>query len=146
MRLRHVVLVLGDQLSLESVAFEGFDAARDRVLMVEAREESEYVPSAKMRSVLFLSAMRHFAHGLREDGIPLVYRELSTAGEATTLASELSATLASRRVQRVVLTEPGDWRVLQALRTAVGDVSASRERISSWSDLRTSSRATAHFS
>ena len=119
---RNLVVVLGDQLSRSASAWDGFDPAADLVWMAEVSEESTHVRSSKQRTALFLSAMRHFAHGLREDGIPLVYRELPLTGEATTLAGELIATLASRRVQRVVLTEPGDWRVLEALRDAVGDV------------------------
>ena len=71
MTLRHLVLVLGDQLSLQSAAFERFDAARDRVLMIEAPAESTHVPSTKMRSALFLSAMRHFAEDLRARAWPL---------------------------------------------------------------------------
>ncbi len=119
---RNLVVVLGDQLSRSASAWDGFDADADLVWMAEVSEESTHVWSSKQRTALFLSAMRHFAHGLREDEIPLVYRELTPTGEATTLADELIATLASRRVQRVVLTEPGDWRVLGSLRAAVGDV------------------------
>ena len=65
---RHLVLVLGDQLDLDSAAFEGFDPARDRVLMIEAEGESTAVWSHRARSVLFLSAMRHFAEALRQRG------------------------------------------------------------------------------
>ena len=37
--MRHLVLVLGDQLDGNSSAFDGFDPAQDRILMVEARGE-----------------------------------------------------------------------------------------------------------
>jgi hypothetical protein len=43
--MRNLVVVLGDQLSLTSVAFEGFDAAQDRVWMAEVREESSTCPA-----------------------------------------------------------------------------------------------------
>lgn len=114
--IRHLVLVLGDQLDRGSSAFDGFDPARDRVWMCEASEESTHVWSSKQRIVMFLAAMRHFAHALRQEGVPLIYRELAEGS----LAQALGETLASHRVQRVVLAEPGDWRVLQALRGAVG--------------------------
>ena len=55
---RHLILILGDQLDESSAAFDGFDAAVDVVLMVEAVEESTHVWSHKARTVLFLSAMR----------------------------------------------------------------------------------------
>ncbi|HRE13960.1 MAG TPA: cryptochrome/photolyase family protein, partial [Usitatibacteraceae bacterium] len=76
--LRHLVLVLGDQLDARSSALEGFDPARDRVLMVEAPGESALVWSAKPRIAVFLAAMRHFAKELGERGIPVDYLALGT--------------------------------------------------------------------
>ena len=58
---RHLVLILGDQLDEESSAFDGFDPLRDVVVMVEAAEEFTHVWSHKIRTTVFLSAMRHFA-------------------------------------------------------------------------------------
>lgn len=61
MGVRNLILVLGDQLDATSAAFDGFDPQRDCVWMAEVDEESRHVPSHKARTVLFLSAMRHFA-------------------------------------------------------------------------------------
>jgi deoxyribodipyrimidine photolyase-related protein len=36
-------LVLGDQLDLESAAFDGFDTKRDMICTAEVAEESEHV-------------------------------------------------------------------------------------------------------
>jgi deoxyribodipyrimidine photolyase-related protein len=58
---RHLILVLGDQLDLEAAAFDGFDVKQDAVWMAEAYEETTHVWSSKQRITLFLSAMRHFA-------------------------------------------------------------------------------------
>ena len=109
-RVRRLVLVLGDQLSLQNVAFEGFDAAHDRVLMVEAKEESEHVPSTKMRTALFLSAMRHFAELLRERRWPLQYLRIGTHRFAG-IADALADALAQHRPDVVVMTEAGEWRL-----------------------------------
>ncbi len=57
---RNLILILGDQLNLDNPALEGFDAAQDAILMVEASHETTQVWSHKARIVLFLSAMRHF--------------------------------------------------------------------------------------
>ncbi|MBP8225780.1 MAG: cryptochrome/photolyase family protein [Acidovorax sp.] len=46
--LRRVVLVLGDQLWLGNPALQGFDALRDRVLMIEAPGEGTQVWSHKV--------------------------------------------------------------------------------------------------
>ena len=114
--LRHLVLVLGDQLDRDASAFDGFDPAQDAVWMAEVDGESTHVPSSKQRTVLFLAAMRHFADGLRADGLPLQYRQLDDPANQHSLAAELDAAIAALQPAALVLTAPGDWRVLQALR------------------------------
>ncbi len=113
---RHLVVVLGDQLDRDAAAFDGFDPAQDLVWMCEAVEESTHVWSSQQRIVMFLSAMRHFAAALRADGVPLHYESLREGS----LADALREAIAQARPQRVRLTQPGDWRVLQALRQAAG--------------------------
>ncbi|WP_348755948.1 cryptochrome/photolyase family protein [uncultured Aquincola sp.] len=116
---RHLVLVLGDQLDLQAAAFDGFDNAQDAVWMAEVAEESTHVWSAQQRIALFLAAMRHFADALREAGRPLHYRRLDEPGNRGQLAEELRATLAALKPQRVLMTAPGDWRVWQSLKAVV---------------------------
>ncbi len=113
-RLRHLVLVLGDQLSLDSAAFEGFDPLCDRVLMVEARDESEHVPSTKMRTAVFLSAMRHFAEAVTARAWPLDYLRLGTH-RFDTVADALADALARHRPDALVMAEAGEWRLEQAI-------------------------------
>lgn len=113
-KLRHLVLVLGDQLSLKSVAFGGFDAACDRILMVEAPEESVHVPSTKMRTALFLSAMRHFAEELAARAWPLDYLRLG-AHRFASIAGALDDALARYRPDALVMVEAGEWRLEQAI-------------------------------
>ena len=114
--IRHLVIVLGDQLDHDSTAFDGFDPARDRVWMAEVAQESTHVWSAKPRIAIFLSAMRHFAAELRERGLPLRYTQLQDADNTGTLAGELQRAITDLQPQALILTAPGDWRVLQALR------------------------------
>ena len=116
---RHLVLVLGDQLDLQAAAFDGFDNAQDAVWMAEVAEESTHVWSAQQRIALFLAAMRHFADALREAGRPLHYRRLDEPDNRGQLAEELQATLAALKPQRVLMTAPGDWRVWQSLKAVV---------------------------
>jgi len=116
--LRHLVLVLGDQLDLDAAAFDGFDAARDAVWMAEVADEATHVWSAKARTVMFLAAMRHFALALRAVQRPLHYTALDADGNRGNLAAQLSHDLPRLRPSRLVMTAPGDWRVLQALQAA----------------------------
>ena len=56
--IRHLVIVLGDQLNQDASAFTDFDPQLDAVWMAEVDEESTHVVSAKQRTTVFLSAMR----------------------------------------------------------------------------------------
>jgi deoxyribodipyrimidine photolyase-related protein len=115
-KVRNLVIVLGDQLDDHSSALAGFDLAQDLVWMAEVAEESTHVWSAKQRITVFLSAMRHFAQQLRAQGLPVLYTPLDDANNGGTLALQLEQAIAQRHPTGLVLTAPGDWRVLQSLR------------------------------
>jgi deoxyribodipyrimidine photolyase-related protein len=116
MTLRHLVLVLGDQLDLDAVAFDGYDDAHDAVWMAEVAEESTHVWSSKPRTVMFLAAMRHFAQALRAAGRQVHYTRLDDLANLGSLQAQLHADIERLRPARLVMTAPGDWRVLQAIR------------------------------
>ncbi|EGJ09427.1 cryptochrome/photolyase family protein [Rubrivivax benzoatilyticus] len=113
--MRHLVLVLGDQLDAEAAAFDGFDTEHDAVWMAEVDEESTHVPSSQPRTALFLAAMRHFAAALQAAGRRVHYTRLDDAGNRGRLADELDATIERLQPQALVMTAPGDHRVLRAL-------------------------------
>lgn len=115
-RIRHLVIVLGDQLDAQSSALQDIDPTQDVVWMAEVAEESTHVWSSKQRIAVFLSAMRHFANDLRAQGQPLIYTPLDDARNLGTLGLELDAAITQLRPTGLVLTAPGDWRVLQSLR------------------------------
>ena len=114
-RVRHLVVVLGDQLNRDASAWDGFEVGRDRAWMAEVAEESEHVWASQPRIVMFLAAMRHFAAALRAEGVGLDYMELEAAGNAGTLGGELARAITRWRPERVIVTQPGDYRVLAAL-------------------------------
>ncbi|HEY8876438.1 MAG TPA: cryptochrome/photolyase family protein [Roseateles sp.] len=107
--------MLGDQLDLDASAFDGFDATQDAAWMAEVAEESTHVWSSQPRIALFLAGMRHFAKALRQAGRPLHYRRLDDPATRDSLAAQLTEDLRTLQPRRLVLTRPGDWRVLQAL-------------------------------
>ena len=122
--MRSLVLVLGDQLDLDASAFDGFDPAIDAVWMAEVAEESTHVWSSTTRTVMFLAAMRHFAQALHAAGRPLHYRPLDADGPVDaddSLAAQLKADIRRLSPSRLVMTAPGDWRVLRALRQVAHD-------------------------
>ena len=119
--LRDLIVVLGDQLDLDAAAFDGFEAGLDAVWMAEAADESTHVWSSKPRMVMFLAAMRHFALDLQTAGRPLHYTRLDAPDRGTSLGARLHTDIARLRPARLVMTTPGDWRVLQSIK-AVAEV------------------------
>jgi deoxyribodipyrimidine photolyase-related protein len=112
--LRHLVVVLGDQLDPESAALDGFDPRQDRVWMAEVRAEATHVWSHKARIGLFLAAMRHFRDGIAARGWPIAYRALGTHAEDS-LGGALAEDLRRLRPRSVVMVEPGEWRVREEI-------------------------------
>ncbi|MEY4488443.1 MAG: hypothetical protein RIQ79_951 [Verrucomicrobiota bacterium] len=119
--LRHLVLVLGDQLNADASAFDGFDCAQDAVWMAEVAEESEHVWSSKPRIAVFLAAMRHFRDARRAEGMTVHYTALDDPANSGNLAGELARVVKKLKPKRLVLTEPGEWRVWRALEAAAGE-------------------------
>lgn len=114
-RMRQLILVLGDQLTLNHPAFADLDPQQDLIVMAEVVEESTHVWSHPQRITLFLSAMRHFAQSLTQAGFRLRYLALDSHAYAS-LSEAWQAVIDEDRPQSITVCEPGDWRVLQAIR------------------------------
>ena len=114
--MRNLVLILGDQLNEDASALTGFDPTQDAIWMAEVDEESTHVISSKQRTTLFLSAMRHFAQELTKKGWAVHYSDIDNADNTGTLVGELEKTIKRTQAKKLVLTAPGDWRVLQKIR------------------------------
>ena len=108
---RTIVLILGDQLSHDISSLQGFDPLEDVVLMVEVADEATYVPHHKQKIAFILSAMRHFADELRERGFRVDYVRLDDKANSNSFTGELIRAVACHKPDRVVVTEPGEWRV-----------------------------------
>jgi deoxyribodipyrimidine photolyase-related protein len=113
--MRNLAVILGDQLNADAVVFDGFDPKQDAVWMAEVSNESEHVWSHKARIAVFLAAMRHFRDDLRERGITVHYTEQRDGS----LGEMLRTSVNKLKPQRVVMVEPGDWRVREELKKAV---------------------------
>ena len=113
--LRHLIVVLGDQLDVKSSALDGLDVRHDAVWMAEVAAESTHVWSHKARIALFLSAMRHYRDATRKRGVPVLYRQLDDPENLGNLARELEATIRRFEPQRLVVVDPGEWRVKESI-------------------------------
>ncbi|MEO0998406.1 MAG: cryptochrome/photolyase family protein, partial [Pseudomonadota bacterium] len=115
----HLVLVLGDQLDRDNAALAAADPDSTRVLMVETAAEATHVPSHPQRIACFLAAMRHFAAELRERGWHVDYRTLDDGCDS--IGAALADVLAGGGIRAVALTLPGEWRLLEDIRSACDD-------------------------
>ena len=125
--MRHLILVLGDQLNLDASAFEGFDPQADVVFMAEVEEESTHVWSSKPRIALFISAMRHFRRALEGCGIRVRYHALDDRPGFKDLSGALIKTIEEDRPLRCIVTAPGDYRVLESLKATLQRLSIPLE-------------------
>ncbi|UWQ49237.1 cryptochrome/photolyase family protein [Leisingera caerulea] len=112
---RSLILILGDQLSRNIAALKGADPDRDVVLMAEVAEEAGYVQHHKKKIAFLFSAMRHFAKELKEDGWQVHYVRLDDPDNSGSLTGEIDRLRAAHPVARVVVTEPGEYRLKSAL-------------------------------
>ena len=108
--------VLGDQLTRAVAALNDI-AAGDVVLMVEVAEETTYVKHHKQKIAFILSAMRHFAEELRAEGLTVDYVKLDDADNTGSFGGELRRAVARHAASCVIVTAPGEWRVLADMRT-----------------------------
>ncbi|MCR9255184.1 MAG: cryptochrome/photolyase family protein [Alphaproteobacteria bacterium] len=114
--IRTLRLVLGDQLSPSVSSLDGIDPERDVVLFLEVAEEGTYVPHHKKKIALILSAMRHFAADLESDGYRVDYVKLDDPDNRGSFTEEVARAVERHKPARVAVTEPGEYRVLQAMR------------------------------
>jgi len=118
-----LVPVLGDQLSLSLSALADADQASTIVLMMEVAEETIYVRHHRRKLAYILSAMRHHAEALRAAGWRVDYVQLDDPDSSGSFNGELARAIARHGVDRIVVTEAGEWRVqamLEAWQTLFG--------------------------
>ncbi len=109
--MRTLRLVLGDQLSDGLSSLRDLDPARDVVLMAEVMGEATYVRHHKQKLVMVFAAMRAFAERLRRNGVEVRYVRLDDPSSTQALDSEALRALEGGAFDRLVLTEPGEWRL-----------------------------------
>lgn len=113
--MKKIILILGDQLSLDISALDKLDRNNDLILFIEAREEFCYVRHHKQKIVLLISAMRHFADMMRQRGFNVEYIYLDDHENSGSFSKELSRVVKRHEAEQVVVTEPGEFRMWEAI-------------------------------
>ncbi|MET0314195.1 MAG: cryptochrome/photolyase family protein [Hansschlegelia sp.] len=112
---RALRLILADQLTRGIASLKDLDPAHDIVLMAEVMDEATYVRHHKQKLVFLFTAMRRFAERLREEGVTVDYVQLDEPGNTGSLGGEVERAVDRHMPDRLVLTEPGEWRVLEMM-------------------------------
>jgi deoxyribodipyrimidine photolyase-related protein len=110
-------LVLGDQLNSTISSLSDADQSLDVIMMCEVLEEATYVKHHKKKLVYIFSAMRHFAHELRDAGFNVYYVKLDDAENTGSFTNELVRAVKRFNPQKIIVTEPSEYRVLQAMKS-----------------------------
>lgn len=110
-------LVLGDQLSLSISSLSDCNQKTDVILLCEVRAETSYVKHHKKKIVFLFSAMRHFAAQLRKLKYRVEYIKLDDPENSGSFRGEIKKALNKYKLDSVVITHPGEYRVLQELKS-----------------------------
>lgn len=109
-------LILADQLSESLASLQGIDKACDVVMLCEVMEEAGYVPHHPKKISFLFSAMRHFAAELEDQGVHVRYVKLDGAKNTGSFTGEVQRAIHELKSSTVVVTEPGEYRVLQMMK------------------------------
>ena len=112
---RRLVLVLGDQLSMGLAGLRQADRDSDIIVMAEVMEEASYVKHHPKKIAFIFAAMRKFAAELEQSGWQISYTRLDSQDNSGGIDSELLRCAAEYGVSDVLVTAPGEWRLLQLL-------------------------------
>lgn len=110
-----LILILGDQLTPSIAALSQADKEADTVVMAEVADEASYVPHHPKKIAFLFAAMRHFASALIEHGWRVAYTRLDDEENTGSITGELIRRADAFGATSVLATEPGEWRLIEAL-------------------------------
>ena len=110
-------VILGDQLSCSLSSLEHCDKNADLIMMSEVIDEATYVKHHQKKLVYVFSAMRHFAQDLIQKDYNVSYTKLEAINNSGSLTSEVERAIRNNNINKIIITEPGEYRVLQYIRS-----------------------------
>lgn len=109
-------LILWDQLSEFISSLKGYDSKKDIIFMCEVWSEATYVKHHKKKTAFLFSAMRHFAELLKHKGYRVEYTKLDNPNNTGSLKGEVRRLLQKNDFNHVIVTYPGEYRVLEDIK------------------------------
>jgi deoxyribodipyrimidine photolyase-related protein len=113
---KKLILILGDQLSINIAALSQGDKEHDTIFMCEVMAEATYVKHHKKKIALIFAAMRAFASELHLQGWRVDYIALDHPENTGSFDSELLRAIERWRPERLIMTKASEYRVLEMQR------------------------------
>jgi deoxyribodipyrimidine photolyase-related protein len=110
-------LILADQLSPTVSSLQGLDKSRDIVMLCEVADEARYVKHHQKKIAFLFSAMRHFAQELQAEGVDVFYVPFDSKKNSGSFTGEIKNAVKKFKPSRVIVTEPGEYRVLDMMKS-----------------------------
>ena len=111
-----LILILGDQLSLNQPALKQSEPGRDIIVLAEVAEEATYVRHNRHKIALLFAAMRHFRLELETLGYDVHYTAIDQG--VANLKEAVHNVLVQTAAKEVVVCEPGEYRLVHQMRNA----------------------------
>lgn len=108
-------LILADQLSESIASLKGANKQADIILLCEVMAEATYVAHHPKKIAFLFTALRHFAETLQEQGFNVRYVKLDDPANTGSFTGEITRAVNELKPQKIILTEPGEFRVLEMM-------------------------------
>jgi deoxyribodipyrimidine photolyase-related protein len=141
-------IILWDHLSHTISSLSDLHVQHDTIFMCETLDECTHVKHHKKKLAFLLSSMRHFGQELVNKGYVVIYTKLDDPLNAGTLTSEIKRICEKNNFDQIVVTWPGDHRLIKAFEMLKKEVFipifireddrflASHEHFKSWANNR----------
>ncbi|MDJ0668283.1 MAG: cryptochrome/photolyase family protein, partial [Desulfobacterales bacterium] len=118
---RTLRLVLGDQLNPRHSWFQKTDDTVIYVLM-EVRQETDYVMHHIQKILAFFAAMRAFAEALRQKGHRVIYLTLDDPDNRQDFAANLKRLIRKHKIKRFEYQWPDEYRLDRQLEAIAAEL------------------------
>lgn len=116
-------LIMADQLSHSVSSLSDINPDLDIILMCEVWNEAIFVKHHKKKIAFLFSAMRHFADELQDRGYSVDYIRIDSPNNTGSFRGEMQRAINRHSPDRITVTFPGEYRVLEELKSCEKDFS-----------------------
>ncbi len=108
-------IIFPDQLSKSISSLEGLDKNTDGVMICEYIQDLTSISHHSKKIAFILSAMRHFAKELIEDGINTSYIQFDALINETSFLKQIKKVIQELNPLLIIVTKPSEFRLLKMI-------------------------------